>query len=1181
MSGRDVFDPQQLYDDVAYTSRVHNDDSHSALTPTTRSGDVLSSSKGDLKDAGTSNSSATLASVPRWTPKLLRLLPICIFALVLLLLIIGLELFYRHSPYNAPSKSGTFMWTYAPVALLMIVQWVWKAYDLQVKILVPWAAMSRGPVPARESWLLDYIGGNSLVTLWTACRYGHIVVLLTTLGLWSTALAGIVTTSLFTIQDNVYTTSTTFNLTTTLDRSLLTDFDPAILSDKNYLNSYLGRQLLNLSRSQWTTADGIVIEAFGDSSAVASESMISQTLGYSGRLDCKKATASYGGNQTIQSNVVGFPDGVAWFVDVNAAGCEVKYRLTDSNEFLLCSGDPCYYGRLYNHTCPGSSSYTTALVLAAIHNFTYVSASAVECSPSYSQYHLDVSVSSSSSAPVAASILSHSQDLSMISGWRGMLQWINTTEGVQRGHTVSTSLEGDLFGAWGNTAIAQTSCDCDPWFFLIGHTLNVSAPELMNTGTLMNASSTTFPGVFSDIVQSLLMTPAPSSAAPLPGNIQYTTRQLVASQTSVRIAQAALSVLLATVVGVYFLRPQANLPLNPSSMAAQAFLLKSDHDKISAIIKDTVTITTAETRVLLDDWSFSIHNEKEFQIRTERHGSLSPVPPKFVKAPVWRPPILHPVFKASLCLIVIGTIIALELALRKSQHDGGFANFVPSSRQGWTYVAPAYLFLLGLLLSSYTFSVSTLEPFFAMHRAPQPARQSVRYSPATKTNAGLAWHAFRYRSVVGVSCSLIILMVPFLKIVVSGLITTASEPAQESVVLTPTTTFNMTSILPPVQTLSNVELPGEILALSQIEKYQLPLPPWTTAAGAVAQLDSSRLGQIVHAAQNTTIALPLEVMRADLEACNAATGSGLVMLSTNVLRLPTPKDSSCKEESVTLTFPLTPGGWFGQVYALGSCAGYAFVYGNTDSTNATRINDMTVVQCTSLSLSRAIQNVTLAFEQDTDVKIVSIDNSVFYNQSFMSSFPAESKVDFASILPEPTFQTNSSLSFDTFFQIMTLKNTSTPLAAFLDPANFTAAAQSLYSTYWAVHASIYERIPILDLDATDQHPLEAVLNYRITRIVQAEVPTRIMQALLAFILACWLVTAVIVRKTNNVLTKPPYSIAATMGLLADSAFVELSELRGVRNAADLDRVLEPYEFQLGWGNNPKGGMRFGVDVVAK
>lgn len=423
------------------------------------------------------------------------------------------------SPYNAPSNAMQFIWTYAPVFLLMVVRWIWTAYDLQVKMLVPWAEMSRGPTPAARGWLLDYVGMHPIAALQSAVRYRHIVVLITTLGLWTTGLAGIVATSLFQIEDNVRTSSANFNLATSLNRSLVTNFEPAVLINKQYLSSYLGRQLLNLSQPVWTTSEEIVLEAFEDSSGSVAQTLIAQTQGYSASLACTPATASYGGNITIPANppTPQFPKGYALFLDVDAAGCQVKYPLTDTNHLLLYGLD-FYLGRVYNHTCPGSSVYTTVIALVYTQNFTIVSTSAVECEPSYSQYLVDVSVSPASKGPVNASIISRSVDSPMNDGLRGMVQWLNSTNGGQRGNSITTSLEIDPFLAWGSVATA--SCDCDPWLSLIAHGHNSTIPDLMDTATLLNACVGAFPRVFSSVAQALFMIAAPITSVPLSGTIR-------------------------------------------------------------------------------------------------------------------------------------------------------------------------------------------------------------------------------------------------------------------------------------------------------------------------------------------------------------------------------------------------------------------------------------------------------------------------------------------------------------------------------------------------------------------------------------------------------------------------------------------------------------------------------------
>ncbi|KAJ6540342.1 hypothetical protein B0H19DRAFT_1381528 [Mycena capillaripes] len=1138
--------------------------------------------------------------IQQWSPALLGILPMSFFALFLLLLIIGLEMLNRRSPYSAPSSGMLFFWTYFPVAVLMLVEWIWVAYDLQVKVLVPWASMSHEFTPARKGWLLDYVGANYFLSIWTAIKYRHFVILLATLGLWSTAVAGIVTTSLFQVQDVSHTSPRALTRTTMMDSS---SFTVDALADKGYLNSYLGRQVLTLSRPRWTTPDDIVMEAVKDSSAASAPEVLTLTTrGYSAELNCTAATISYAGNITVPSTDWESPNATvdAYLVNVAGAECQVTYTLTDQNIGPIIQDVTYYYGRVYNHTCPGSSRSTTILAMATMRNFGFISATAVECSSNYQQHSLAATVPASSTSHVAASTIPDSSEpFAAPPAWEWMLMWINSTNGgVRETNPHTYGFEDDPWGTWRNTAIEESeTCDCDPWFYLVSHAQNVTQMQLMDGQTLMNTTQLTFAGVWSDLAQALLMVDASSSPASVPGQVTILASQLVARPTSVRVSQAALAVLIAVTLAVYALRPRTSLPMDPASIATQAFLLQHDHEEISAIIKDTATMSQPATQAVLHDCEFKVQNQPHFVVATRRTGPIPEVPSSRDPAPAWRPIILHPLFKAVLALTLIGTIVALELTLRRSRVNDGFADLRSAEQTSWTYFAPAYLFLLGVLVSSYTFSVSTLEPFFAMSHSPQPARKSVRYSPAHRTSIGLIFHALRYHSHVGLSCAAIMLIVPFLKITVSGLITTATSPVHNGVQVALQTIFNTTTIFPLNDSAAGApaiqERPMHTLALSQIEKYGLSLPMWTTPVGAVGHVELDQLGQLF-ATQNSTVTIPLPVMRGDLENCSTLTGSNLTILPSNAVQLPLPPTSmrsdgvgdtfsACvfndqydtnygRPENVSFTLPTSPG-WFGKLYHQ-TCGGYVMIYGNTKATNASVIDNISVVHCTSYSLTMSIQNVTLV-DAAPNVNILTIDPSS-QNTIPMTSFPynesgylIDNSVNY--------YEVNSSHSFDSFTQILTLKNTSTPLEAFLDPATLTSAVQALYTTYWSIFATLNLVIPVNS--TTGSVPVRAVTNSSRTRIIQAEIPTRILQALLACVLAFGLLTALSVRKTHGVLTKPPYSIGATMGLLADSAFVEIEGLRDVRKEEDLDVLLEPYLFGLGWGSNTKGGNRFGIDVV--
>ncbi|KAJ7895150.1 hypothetical protein B0H14DRAFT_3854062 [Mycena olivaceomarginata] len=232
---------------------------------------------------------------------------------------------------------------------------------------------------------------------------------------------------------------------------------------------------------------------------------------------------------------------------------------------------------------------------------------------------------------------------------------------------------------------------------------------------------------------------------------------------------------------------------------------------------------------------------------------------------------------------------------------------------------------------------------------------------------------------------------------------------------------------------------------------------------------------------------------------------------------------------------------------------------NTEHIYNTLSSSPSLTSFTLIGLTISTQNVTLAYKASS-VNVLSIDPST-QNTIPMTSF----RYNESGYLVDHTggYETNSTHAFDGFMQILTLKNTSVPLDAYLDPATLISAAQALYTTYWSIFATLNLVLPVNS--TTGSLPVRAVVNSSRERIIQAETPTRTLQALLACVLAFGLLTTLAVRKTKGVLTKPPYSIGATMGLLADSAFVELEGLKEVRKEEDLDVLLRQYLFSLGWG----------------
>jgi hypothetical protein len=55
-------------------------------------------------------------------------------------------------------------------------------------------------------------------------------------------------------------------------------------------------------------------------------------------------------------------------------------------------------------------------------------------------------------------------------------------------------------------------------------------------------------------------------------------------------------------------------------IAAQAFLLQHNLNEISAVIKDTATMSESETQAALEDCEFAVQNRPHFMIVSRRRG---------------------------------------------------------------------------------------------------------------------------------------------------------------------------------------------------------------------------------------------------------------------------------------------------------------------------------------------------------------------------------------------------------------------------------------------------------------------------------------------------------------------------------------------------------------------------------
>lgn len=80
------------------------------------------------------------------------------------------------------STNNSYLWTYAPTAVLVFVVSGWQQIEYWCKLLKPWEELRNGPATAFNSVLLDYISPNVFSSLWRAGKLRHISVLVALVG---------------------------------------------------------------------------------------------------------------------------------------------------------------------------------------------------------------------------------------------------------------------------------------------------------------------------------------------------------------------------------------------------------------------------------------------------------------------------------------------------------------------------------------------------------------------------------------------------------------------------------------------------------------------------------------------------------------------------------------------------------------------------------------------------------------------------------------------------------------------------------------------------------------------------------------------------------------------------------------------------------------------------------------
>jgi hypothetical protein len=175
-----------------------------------------------------------------------------------------------------------------------------------------------------------------------------------------------------------------------------------------------------------------------------------------------------------------------------------------------------------------------------------------------------------------------------------------------------------------------------------------------------------------------------------------------------------------------------------------------------------------------------------------------------------------------------------------------------------------------------------------------------------------------------------------------------------------------------------------------------------------------------------------------------------------------------------------------------------------------------------------------------------------------------------------TNSSNSTGTYDFFFQLVTRSLEASTLSNLLDAHTLEEHVQARWRAFWGfyLHRRLREDVP-----SNTWKYIDGAVFATSPRVVVDVRVARILEGLLGAVLAA--VLWVSFRMRNPALHKAPFSLAAQMGILAGSRLLELSEIvqamQGKADGRSAPQVDSWYRVRLGWWRR-YNNLRYGIDV---
>ncbi|KAM0187447.1 hypothetical protein ACHAPI_011163 [Fusarium lateritium] len=670
-----------------------------------------------------------------WRPVFLHRRILCLYAIVFVVLIAGVQVALQLSEHNGGLRESDdlsrYLWQYGTTLVFITVATFWNRVEFQASAAMPWIRMLNNQMEVDKSLLLDYVSLSEPVAIVKSIRNTDWLV--------ATPLSAGIIFKLIVIFSTAFVTPKV----TTVARH-----KSAIAIQSEFSNSLSG--LENIGSLPYFTLAALAIDNITFPNGVTSRAaytpfasdivelkeITANVEGFIGGLDCDEAELTLDSMQLNNQGSLGLN------LTISDSNCSVKQALVSTK---LTSTKDEDLSRVFLAFQPGSCGDSTkddqqriAVMAGALEidvdqlkrqsktsnsrlDGKIPVSSAFLCKPNYAITTIKISKTPDTVLSAIPSKQATNTTLDQVSPWDIARALFVTLESDEAAELLSTSSGAP----YNNEAILDADEAMSAALALSSRGGNQPKLESLTEGDALRQLAQDFYAQYSALIARYAMTePSSSSSTAVTSFIE---RRLVVRPVPAYLITAFLAICFVLALVTICLAPKKGfLPRDPSTIVGMASVVAHSHPLVECL-KGMGPAPNRAIRSRLGDSTYMSGAEGHEKLENPNlgyyhiFGGNAPPPnvlPRRFDSSTWRQPVsLHGLIRLIYILVLACIIIGFEISLRVSHRFDGLRTMdTDTAYLAWTLVPALILLLVAMYMLSLEWWTRLLSPFSHLSR---------------------------------------------------------------------------------------------------------------------------------------------------------------------------------------------------------------------------------------------------------------------------------------------------------------------------------------------------------------------------------------------------------------------------------------------------------------------------------